>query len=258
VTAQREQGGRRGLGVSGVPGVTAELHSTDDGAFALVVRADTPLRALTSAVVGEGFVDARVVVNRQVSKRYDADDAEAEMRAFMARHPFVAAADAIGLLTAAHVRDFGYGEHPIADGRRVAAWATVGLGNAARAGRRSPPAGGLFPGTINTIAVIDGDPSPGAFVAAAVVAAEAKAAALQALGVRDDDDGGIATGTTTDAVVVAATRRGPPVRYAGTATLVGHAVGRAVYDAVRAAAEREFAAASADESPNEERCGTER
>jgi adenosylcobinamide hydrolase len=217
-----------------IPGVYVKLlgtGSSTDEHPCLIVQAEVPLYALSSAVVGGGFADVIAVVNRQVPKSYLADDPEAEMRAFLA--DLGLGAGALGLMTAAFVREVGFAEHGIGeDGRVAATWATVGLGNAARAGRVRVPAGGLFPGTINVITVIDGDLEPAAYVGAAVVAAEAKAAALLALGVRDADDGGVATGTTTDAVVIAATRRGRPVRYAGTATVVGHAVARTVYDAV--------------------------
>jgi adenosylcobinamide hydrolase len=215
----------------------AVLGDVDRG-LCLIVRAEMPLATLSSAVIGGGFAEAAVIVNRQVTKGYMADDPEEEMCGFMARLGLPGDA-ALGLMTAAFVRDVGFAEHAIGqEGHNVATWATVGLGNAARAGRERVPAGGLFPGTINVITVVDGDLAPAAFVGAAVVAAEAKAAALLALGVRDADDGGVATGTTTDAVVIAATRRGRAVRYAGTATVVGHAIARTVYDAVLDAGRR--------------------
>ncbi|WP_309123310.1 adenosylcobinamide amidohydrolase [Paenibacillus sp.] len=234
----------RPLGACGIDGVLASILEADDGGPCLVVRFDAPCGALSSAVVGGGFVETcGAIVNRQVPKSYMADDPEAEMQAFLVRHGFevdagVGAAGAsagrtLGMLTAAFVREVGFAECALGDGgRSVACWATVGLGNAARAGRLREPAGGLFPGTINAVVVVDGGLAPGAYVGAACVAAEAKAAALGDLGVRDPDDGGAATGTTTDAVAIVATGRGAYARYAGTATHVGHAVGRAVYDAV--------------------------
>ncbi|HZG76145.1 MAG TPA: adenosylcobinamide amidohydrolase [Paenibacillus sp.] len=250
--------GETPLGACRIDGVRASLLIGDDGGPCLVVRFDAPCGALSSGVVGGGFAPAcRAIVNRQVTKDYMADDPEAEMRAFLARHGFADAEGAggaaapggpptLGMLTAAFVRDAGFAERELADsGRYVACWATVGLGNAARAGRAKAPAGGLFPGTINAVVVVDGGLAPGAYVGAACVAAEAKAAALADLAVRDPDDGGIATGTTTDAVAIVATGRGAYARYAGTATHVGHAVGRVVYDAVRDAAVRYLAYAAA-------------
>jgi adenosylcobinamide amidohydrolase len=241
------------FGACRIDGARASLLEGDDGAPCLVVRFDAPWGALSSGVVGGGFAPAcRAIVNRQVTKDYMAGDPEAEMRAFLARHGFeggdreeAAGGEgyALGMLTAAFVREAGFAERELQEGggRYVACWATVGLGNAARAGRARAPAGGLFPGTINVVVVVDGGLAPGAYVGAACVAAEAKAAALADLGVRDPDDGGLATGTTTDAVAIVATGRGAYARYAGTATYVGHAVGRVVYDAVRDAGERYIA-----------------
>ncbi|MCI3920931.1 adenosylcobinamide amidohydrolase [Paenibacillus sp. TRM 82003] len=314
-----------------IDGVEAALLESE-GCPCLVVRAASPLDALSSAVVGGGFRTLQAIVNRQVTKDYMADDPEAEMRGFVDRlglagdDEFVEArgasgADArlrsggdadrcgdarwrgaaeagggsegesslddalarlepasaggsrigvldeagvAGLLTAAFVREVGFAECAIGDtGRVAAAWATAGLGNAARAGRERAPAGGLFPGTINVIVVVDGDLAAAAFVGAVTVAAEAKAAALLALGVRDPDDGGVATGTTTDAVVIAATRRGETARYAGAATYVGHAIGRSVYDAVYDSGRRYLAyvaarAAQSERSAAEPLAGTGR
>ncbi|HZG88020.1 adenosylcobinamide amidohydrolase [Paenibacillus sp.] len=223
-----------------IEGVRAALRRLDDGSPCLVVQFGVPCAALSSGVVGGGFLaDCSAVVNRQVLKSYMSDDPEAELQSLLARNGFDRYGT-LGFMTAAYVSDVGFAEHEIGSGtgRYAAVWATVGLGNAARAGRLREPSGGLFPGTINIVAVVDGDLAPGAFVGAAVVAAEAKASALAELGARDPDDGGAATGTTTDALAIVATGRGAPSRYAGTATHVGHAVGRAVYDAVLAAGRR--------------------
>lgn len=113
----------------------------------------------------------------------------------------------------------------------VCAWVTVGLGNKARAGAELP-ASSLYPGTINTIIVINGRMTDAAMVNAVITATEAKAAALQDLGI--EAAGKPATGTTTDAVLIAATDRGQMYNYAGTATSVGYMIGRTVYDAIMA------------------------
>ena len=95
-----------------------------------------------------------------------------------------------------------------------------------------PKSSGPFrPGTINIILLVDGTLTPAAMVNAVLTATEAKTRALFELGVRCPD-GGPATGTTSDAIVVAATGRGQPHQFAGTATVVGQMIGRAVYAAV--------------------------
>ncbi|SEG73381.1 adenosylcobinamide amidohydrolase [Paenibacillus sp. UNC499MF] len=114
-------------------------------------------------------------------------------------------------------------------GIAVSAWVTVGYSNMARAGR-GLPASALFPGTINIIVAVEGELTDEAMVNAVITATEAKAAALQDLGVALEDGSG-ATGTTTDAVLIAATQKGRVHRYAGTATYLGHMIGRSVYEA---------------------------
>jgi adenosylcobinamide amidohydrolase len=72
-------------------------------------------------------------------------------------------------------------------------------------------------------------------VNAVITAAEAKAAALQDLGVTDPVSGLAATGTTTDAVVVGVSqseRYRELHAYAGTATSIGDMIGRIVYESV--------------------------
>ncbi|WP_405079672.1 adenosylcobinamide amidohydrolase [Paenibacillus chitinolyticus] len=115
------------------------------------------------------------------------------------------------------------------NGIAVSAWVTVGYSNKARAGR-GLPASALFPGTINIIVAVEGELTDEAMVNAVITATEAKVAALQDLGVAMEDGSG-ATGTTTDAVLIASTQTGRLHRYAGTATYLGHMIGRSVYEA---------------------------
>jgi adenosylcobinamide hydrolase len=217
----------------------------------LQITSENPLRTLNSSPWGEGFGYHRVVMNRQVDKTYNETDPSVEMEAFIAREG-LDPHDTAGMLTAAWVKDVGYhelawppsdsneySEHPTdapqdTELLRVAAWVTVGLGNKARAGA-TLPASALYPGTINTIVVIEGHLTDAAMVNAVITATEAKAAALQALNIRINDQ--IATGTSTDAVLIAATGRGMTYRYAGTATTVGYLIGRTVYEAIMASAQ---------------------
>jgi len=88
-------------------------------------------------------------------------------------------------------------------------------------------------GTINMVVLVDARLSPWAVVRAATLATEAKALALFETGIKTEG-GSIATGSSMDTIVVASTGRGPFSGYAGPSTLVGHLIGRAVYDAVTA------------------------
>ena len=213
----------------------------------LQIRSENPLRTLNSSPWGGGFGQHRVLMNRQVDKMYNEVDPLVEMEAFIAREG-LDPQETAGMLTAAKVKDVGFKElawppeedeyraQPVdaltsEESLRVAAWVTVGLGNKARAGALTP-ATSLYPGTINTIVVIEGNLTDAAMVNAVITATEAKAAALQAL--NTTIDGQIATGTTTDAVLIAVTGRGTTYRYAGTATTLGYLIGRTVYEATLA------------------------
>lgn len=162
---------------------------------------------------------------------YDCADPAAEMKRFLQRSGFEPERTA-AMLTAANIRGYGRKLAAAGGGPAVCAWVTAGLSNRSRAGslRASDK---LYPGTINTIVVIDGALTEAALVNAVITATEAKAAALQDMGVLTDD-GLQATGTTTDAVIIAAVPRGGPIRYAGPATTAGAAIGAAVYEATRA------------------------
>ncbi|WP_436237541.1 adenosylcobinamide amidohydrolase [Paenibacillus sp. LjRoot153] len=210
------------------------------------VTSENPLRTLNSSPWGGGFGHHRVLMNRQVDKTYNETDPLVEMEAFITREG-MDPKDTAGMLTAAWVKDVGFSElawppeeergvQPIDavnedESLRVAAWVTVGLGNKARAGAILP-ATSLYPGTINTIVVIEGSLTDAAMVNAVITATEAKAAALQSLNITIN--GQIATGTSTDAVLIAATGRGTTYRYAGTATTLGYLIGRTVHEAILA------------------------
>jgi adenosylcobinamide hydrolase len=229
-----------------IEGVTACMKQFDEH-FYFAIHSEQPLYTLNSSVWGAGFGRHLSIINRQVHKSYMADDPAEEMRTFMLKcgeHPEHTA----GMLTAAYVRDVGYSAESLAlpdasaemqKQLKVSSWVTVGLGNTARAGvTRNTDL--LYPGTINSIVVIDGKLTDSAMVNAVITATEAKCAALQDLGIKVKAEEYGATGTTTDAVVIAATQRGTQYAYAGTATKLGYSIGKTVYDAVTISALRYF------------------
>ncbi|MDR6549030.1 adenosylcobinamide amidohydrolase [Paenibacillus qinlingensis] len=246
---QSESADTRASQASLIPGVEMKQIHSKNGQY-MQITSNNPLRTLNSSPWGGGFGHHRVLMNRQVDKTYNEIDPLVEMEAFLAREG-LDPQDTAGMLTAAWLKDVGFmslarpleeayrGQtayddvENVTETLRVAAWVTVGLGNRARAGAELP-ASSLYPGTINTIVVIEGDLTDVALVNAVITATEAKAAALQDLNITID--GQIATGTTTDAVLIAATGRGTTYRYAGTATTVGYLIGRAVYEATLASA----------------------
>lgn len=187
----------------------------------LWVRSRTPMNVLCSGVAGGGLIRARHIINLHVHKDYAGDNPAADLEQAARRvgidEPFA------GLMTAAMLD----GAQPCVEqlnGVGVMALATIGLGNATRAGI-SPPLKIHPPGTINLIVVVDANLNPAALVNLAITVTEAKCDFLRNLdwpGV----DGGPITGTSTDAVALAATGRGRETAYAGPATEWGYLAAR--------------------------------
>ncbi|MCK9918341.1 adenosylcobinamide amidohydrolase, partial [Microbacteriaceae bacterium K1510] len=119
------------------------------------------------------------------------------------------------------------------DAFRMICCTTAGTSNSARAGHVSKTFSAYQCGTINTFLLIDGRTLPAAMVNALITATEAKAAALQDLHLRARD-GGTATGTTSDSFVLAVSQQSfsEVHAFAGTATTIGDAAARLVYQTV--------------------------
>ena len=201
-------------------------------AEAVVVRAERPLRAVSSAIVGGGLGEARSIVNLHVPKGFRCEDGESRLEDFARRRSI--ARPVVGLLTGALTEN---AERATERHGRLAVCAiiTVGLSNRSAAGRSAVAV--WQPSTINTIVVVDADPEAAALVNLVITATEAKVLALTEAGVRSPD-GGLVTGTSTDAVVVAATGRGPRCRFGGPVSEVGWLVARAVKSALDAGVAR--------------------
>lgn len=193
----------------------------------LVVALGGPHQVLSWAVVGGGRRTASEVVWREVrdDELRPPADPEQLLREGLAR---IGLPGAVGLLTSrsldAHVEAERSG-----GGLRARCVATVGLGNALRAG--DPPGPSARIGTINLLCQLSEPLSDGALVEALSIAVEARTLAVIEGAVPSRRSGLAATGTGTDCVVVAV----PPgrgLRYAGKHTLAGHLIGAAVHDAV--------------------------
>lgn len=198
----------------------------DVRADAVWVRSARPLRILASAIVGGDLDAARHVVNMHVTHGHDCADPARDLRGFARRlgiaEPFV------GLMTAAPTDEARIGWEE-ADGVRVGAVATVGLGVPVAAGVTPPAA--WQPSTINVVVVLDARMDRATAVNGVITVTEAKVGALVEAGVESAEKLP-ATGTVTDAVVVAWTGRGPLVPYLGPGTTAGWCLARAVRRAV--------------------------
>jgi len=142
---------------------------------------------------------------------------------------------AVGLMTTRNLDSYvdATAHHGAVSARCIA---TVGLGNALRAG---DPPGRARLGTINLLCRVSAPLSPEAQLEALALAAEARALAVREAGVASTRTGRPASGTGTDCIVIAAPRAGDAAVFAGKHTALGHVIGAAVLDAIRRGIERQ-------------------
>lgn len=198
------------------------------GAVSLDLAA--PWEALSSAVLGGGRRRVRSLVHLEVPLSYDSDRPARDLRA--AAGALALVGPTIGLMTAVDLAETQL-VAARAEEADVRALITVGLRNAARPGEPAPAA----PGTINIILLCDRRLAEGAAVELAMLATEAKAAAMVEAGIRTSG-GRAASGTSTDAIAILWRHAsGREIRHAGSATELGSVVGRIVDAAVRHAVE---------------------
>jgi adenosylcobinamide amidohydrolase len=196
----------------------------------LVVRFPSPHAVASWAIVGGGLGDAGAVAWRQVEERELRPPVDAA-RWLRARMQQEGLDNAVGLLTSCNL-DTWVEARSEAGGATAHCMATVGLGNALRAG--DPPGPFARIGTINILCRVDVALSDGALLEALAIATEAKTAVLLETGVSSRRTGLPATGTGTDCVVIASPLAPVRIPHAGKHTEVGAAIGAAVLDAVRA------------------------
>lgn len=96
------------------------------------------------------------------------------------------------------------------------------------------------PGTVNIIVLTNALLTDGAMARAIITSTEAKTAAFEDLSVPSSYTKGVqATGTGTDSVLVVSAHTGPKVEYTGGHSKTGELMGKAVYEAVCQALERQ-------------------
>ncbi|MDP1713221.1 MAG: adenosylcobinamide amidohydrolase [Anaerolineales bacterium] len=206
------------------PSVTLSM---DDEA--LIVHSLEPMLAITSSITGGGILPTRYILNMHVNKNYNCNSPAEDLASFARRRginePFH------GFITAVYLnktRSITLREQGIT----VTALLTAGVSNATSAGISEPAS--FTPGTINIILLVDANLTPAALVNAVITATEAKTASLQEKNIRTPD-GLLTTGTSTDAICIACTGRGEPTDYAGSATVVGWLMARAVRECLHEA-----------------------
>jgi adenosylcobinamide amidohydrolase len=212
------------------PGVTAELSKDGER---MTVEAPAKLHTLSNAVYNGGMSSADRLVNWKVPLHYNSDNPQADV-ALQLQLWGLEPERSVVLMTAAKLTHASTAEL-CGNYFKLFCITTSGTRNAARAGSERTVFPAWRAGTINTMLLFDGQLTDSAMVNALLTATEAKAAALQDIGLRDPDNGRIATGTITDAIILGVS--GSPAygaihEYAGTATEVGAAIGMLVYDTV--------------------------
>lgn len=192
----------------------------------------TPLRTLSSALVGPGLGWSRHFCNFHVDKAYAGRAPRADLLDWLAGRG-LEGEPSVAMMTAVSPAHLTLASAEAGE-RAVLAAVTAGVGNAVdiTAPVRGDPR--LVVGTINILVFVDSHLDDGALVNAAQSITEAKVQALRARGVRDPHTGTPATGTSTDCLAIAATQRGASTPYAGSGTRLGRAIGDAVYRAILA------------------------
>lgn len=194
----------------------------------LVVRLGGRHAVLGWAIVGGGRRTASEVVVCEVRDDELRPPVDPE-RLLRERLAALSLPRSVGLLTSREVD-----RHVSAEAKHGDAWArcvaTVGLGNALRAG--DPPGPAARIGTINVVCQVSEPLSELALIEAVSIAAEARTAAVLEARVPSRRTGAPATGTGTDCIVIAAPERDGGARYAGKHTALGYVIGAAVLEAV--------------------------
>jgi adenosylcobinamide amidohydrolase len=196
----------------------------------LLVSFGTPVRACSWAILGGGFTSPRHVAWIEVedAELRPAIDPRALSRARLRAERIEG--EVIGLLTSRRVATFE--DCVVRDRELVAhAVATVGLGNALRAGDPAGAAGRI--GTINLLVHVSTPLTDAGLLEASAIATEAKTTAVLEAGITSRLTGRPATGTGTDCTVLACSAehaRGAP--YAGKHTRAGAIVGSAAHHVV--------------------------
>jgi adenosylcobinamide amidohydrolase len=198
----------------------------------IVFESPTILETFSSAVYGGGLKLSSHFFNWQVPLNYASSDPvkQIEQKVQVWGYP---SNQTVGLQTAAKIELASVQEINSHEFRMVVC-VTAGVGNRERAGKERKTYSAYKYGTINTFIFIDSSLTHSAMINGIITATEAKAAALQDLNILDDL-GKFATGTTTDSVVIAVTQCSdifPTHQFAGTATTIGNAIGRLVYDSI--------------------------
>ncbi|MED0716920.1 adenosylcobinamide amidohydrolase [Aeribacillus composti] len=192
----------------------------------IYVKAASPLKTFSSAVVGGGFGWHRHFVNRHVSTDDHVSGSQTEMINFLLDNGF-SPNETIGMLTSSHVED-GVVEEWEEEGISIIIVVTASISHGADASKNMEKHEHVR--AINTWMFINGHLSDQAFIEGMVTATEAKTKALFDEGIIDSATGSSAAEASMDSVLLAATQTGSLHHHAGTGATLGKLIAKGVYE----------------------------
>ena len=194
----------------------------------VLLRADKPLKVVSSAVHNAGLGWYSTFLNRTLCYDVVIEDVAAEMEQFLREQQF-APSDSVAMLTTVKSK-FARAKSYTEGDWHITIMVTAGVTHAVDVSESYRFNRDAHIGTINTWVFINGQLSDEAFLQAMMTATEAKTKALAHLQVKDSLSGTTATGTSTDSLLIAATQKGPMAQYAGTITDLGRLIGHGVFE----------------------------
>jgi adenosylcobinamide hydrolase len=221
---------------TGIDDITAEVKDQT-----LIVWSRKSLKILSSALLNGGLVEGNGIINVQVPEGSGKDIHDIHWMGpekyliNVANKIGVPGDKVVGLMTAARMSNLVVQAEKHND-VSLAIFITAGATVAVAAGEAAASKSELRKvGTINIIVVVDGNLTDGSIVEVVKTATEAKTVAIRELDIRSKFSGELATGTLTDSIAVACTKKGVPIQYAGTFTIIGELIGRCVRNGVKEA-----------------------
>ena len=178
-----------------IAGVTGEMEGNT-----VVIRSESPLTVLSSAVLNGGLSKSQIIINQQLTE--DNFDPEGVLRSTI-NHLNLSPEDVIGSTTVVETFNLKVVTHQNS-GSTVIALVTIGVSHPAAAGRPSHRTEKLSI-TLNIILLIDGNLTERCLVNAVKIVTDAKYDALRELDFTNVPSGKSSTGSASEDIVIACT-----------------------------------------------------
>jgi adenosylcobinamide hydrolase len=207
----------------------------------LVISSRNPLKTVSTAPLNGGLKEVNTIINVQVPESCGENkkDQHWNPQDFLRRETSklkLPVEKTAALMTAAKMENVAVSNQKSAE-FALAVFVTAGTTISVTAGE--PTASKNQPyekhGTINIIVLIDGKLTESCLVEVIKTATEAKTVALRELDIGSCFSFDLASGTMTDGIAISCTQKGREIKYAGTNTLLGELVGKAVRESVKSA-----------------------